>query len=69
MPIYEYRCKECGAEFEKMVRLSEADRSPLCPECGSPDTRKQITIFASPNSSSSTQGSSSSSCGSGGRFS
>ena len=69
MPIYDYRCKECGTEFEKMVRLSEADRSPLCPQCGSQDTRKQITTFASLNSTSSTRGSSSSSCGSGGGFS
>jgi len=67
MPIYDYRCTECGAEFEKMVRLSEADRTPLCPECGSPDTRKQITTFASPSSSS--KNSTSSSCGSSSRFS
>jgi putative FmdB family regulatory protein len=69
MPIYDYRCKECGAEFEKIVRLSEADRTPLCPECSSPDTRKQITTFASPSSSSSTSSSSSSGCGSSSRFS
>ena len=69
MPIYDYRCKECGAEFEKLMRLSEADRSPLCPECGSPDTHKQITTFASPTSSSSSKGSASSGCGSSSRFS
>lgn len=25
MPLYEYRCKECGEKFEKLVSLSEAE--------------------------------------------
>ena len=69
MPIYNYRCKECGAEFDKMMRLSEADHTPVCPECGSLDTRKQITTFASPTASSSPKSSASSSCSSSSRFS
>ncbi len=33
MPIYEYRCRECGAEKEILQRISDA---PLieCPACG-----------------------------------
>lgn len=33
MPIYEYRCNSCGAELEKLQKISD---SPLvqCPECG-----------------------------------
>ncbi|RMG59413.1 MAG: zinc ribbon domain-containing protein [Deltaproteobacteria bacterium] len=33
MPIYEYRCRKCGNEFEVMQRITE---SPLkkCPSCG-----------------------------------
>ncbi|HTR00827.1 MAG TPA: zinc ribbon domain-containing protein [Candidatus Acidoferrum sp.] len=33
MPIYEYRCEACGAELEKLQKISEP---PLreCPECG-----------------------------------
>jgi putative FmdB family regulatory protein len=33
MPIYEYRCQACGAQLEKLQKLSD----PLlteCPECG-----------------------------------
>lgn len=33
MPIYEYRCTSCGAEMEKLQKISDP---PLleCPECG-----------------------------------
>ena len=30
MPIYEYRCQQCGHEFESLVIGSE---TPCCPEC------------------------------------
>ncbi len=32
MPIYSYRCKECGHEFEQRQRMS-ADALTDCPEC------------------------------------
>ena len=35
MPIYEYRCQECRAEFEKLVFGSGADQDIRCPECRS----------------------------------
>lgn len=47
MPIYEYVCNECGSEFERMVRFSEADRPQECPRCGSDQTHKQISTIAS----------------------
>ncbi len=30
MPLYEYRCSDCGNEFEMRMRYSEADRHPEC---------------------------------------
>jgi putative FmdB family regulatory protein len=32
MPTYEYRCKKCGNDFEKVQRITEAslERCPLC---------------------------------------
>jgi len=44
MPIYEYRCQECGHRFEKLV-LS-IDREPadrVCPACGSADVQRLIS--------------------------
>ncbi len=70
MPLYEYRCSECGHEFEKMVRFSEANQSPICPKCQSKETQKQLSTFASLGGSAggASYGSSSSCGSSSGRF-
>ena len=52
MPLYEYHCHTCGANFEKMVRFSEQEQAPECPQCKSRDTRKRISLFAGAGSSS-----------------
>jgi putative FmdB family regulatory protein len=33
MPIYEYRCRDCGAQIEVLVRSGAQE--PQCSECGS----------------------------------
>ncbi|MDY7039785.1 MAG: zinc ribbon domain-containing protein [Chloroflexota bacterium] len=33
MPIYEYRCTDCGSHVEALVRAN--DDAPRCPECDS----------------------------------
>lgn len=67
MPLYEYLCSECGQPFEKMMRFSEQEQQPACPTCGSQNTRKQISLFASSGGANQV---SSGSCGtsSGSRF-
>lgn len=42
MPIYEYRCDECGAGLEKLQKISDA---PLrdCPACGKPALAKLVS--------------------------
>ena len=70
MPLYEYRCNECGEVFEKRMSWSESDHHPACPNCQSHHTQKKLSAIASSSSSSSAaSGSSGSSCGSGGHFS
>jgi putative FmdB family regulatory protein len=69
MPLYEYRCTECGAEFEKQLRFAEADQIPQCPECESPKTRKKLSRVASFGSKDSSVSIASSSCNSRGGFS
>ncbi len=35
MPIYEYKCPECGSGFEKFCRsLNQGERQETCPKCG-----------------------------------
>lgn len=42
MPIYEYRCKECGHKLEALQKLSDA---PLltCPSCGKDALSKLVS--------------------------
>jgi putative FmdB family regulatory protein len=41
MPIYEYRCPSCGAEFERKMKIS--DPNPPCPSCDAPEVRKLVS--------------------------
>ncbi|WP_031480867.1 FmdB family zinc ribbon protein [Maridesulfovibrio frigidus] len=41
MPIYEYKCADCGIEFEELV--FKRDECPPCPECKSESTGKLIS--------------------------
>ena len=40
MPIYEYKCKDCGKDFETLVMGSY---KPECPECKSLDLERQMS--------------------------
>jgi putative FmdB family regulatory protein len=63
MPIYEYHCKACNADFEKLVFGSNPEVA--CEKCGSKKTEKLMSRFGMGKSSSSSSSSSSSgsSCG------
>ena len=43
MPIYDFRCGACGAEFEELVR---GDALPPCPGCGAPEPRRVLSQVA-----------------------
>lgn len=69
MPLYVYHCEDCEQDFERMVRFSETDQPQQCPHCGSTETAKRITTFASRFSGSTASSQSASSCSGGyGRF-
>jgi len=63
MPIYEYRCDACGDEFEELVFSSTA--TVPCPECGSEEVSRKLSVFAFKSSGSDRPSASSahSSCG------
>ena len=46
MPLYEYQCRDCQAEMELLVQGS---REPVCPECGSGELVKQLSVVAAPS--------------------
>lgn len=45
MPSYDFRCCDCGEEFEAQVAISER---PPCPACGALDPERRFTPFAGP---------------------
>jgi putative FmdB family regulatory protein len=42
MPIYEYRCSECGHQQEFLQKVSDAPLS-VCTKCGKPSFSKMVT--------------------------
>jgi putative FmdB family regulatory protein len=48
MPIYEYACRECGHEFETLVR---SGTTVECPSCRSAELQKRLSVFATPATS------------------
>ena len=41
MPIYEYGCRECGAEFEKLV---SRNAEVTCPSCASARVMRRLSL-------------------------
>ncbi len=43
MPVYRYRCEDCGKNFEKRLTYAEFDSArPDCPGCGSLKVTRRI---------------------------
>jgi putative FmdB family regulatory protein len=42
MPLYDFHCRTCGAEFEALVRPPAA---PECPDCHGIDLERLISTF------------------------
>lgn len=45
MPIFEYRCQRCRAEFEEL-HLSDDEASTTCRRCGSLRVERLLSSFA-----------------------
>lgn len=67
MPIYEYKCQDCGTKFEKLVRRSGGDELE-CPSCGQKHLEQELSTFAA-HAGGSSHASEAPVCPSGGRCS
>ncbi len=65
MPLYEYRCRACGKEFELLRRVGQGSEGVSCPRCGQAEVEKEYSTFAG---SVVGGGSSGGGCSSSGRF-
>jgi putative FmdB family regulatory protein len=43
MPIFEYKCKKCEKEFERLVFAGE-EKNISCPDCNSLDVIKKMSV-------------------------
>ncbi|MEW5693260.1 MAG: zinc ribbon domain-containing protein [Candidatus Hydrogenedentota bacterium] len=53
MPIYSYKCKKCGVEFDVLVGVGTGDQEIKCEKCNSKNVEKKFTSFAIGSSGSS----------------
>lgn len=44
MPIYEYRCKDCGKISEILTKMNHYDEILKCKDCGSPNLEKLMSL-------------------------
>ena len=49
MPIYEYRCEECGKRSTSLLP-SYSSPDPMCPHCGKAGLRRLVSTFATVSS-------------------
>jgi putative FmdB family regulatory protein len=42
MPIYDYRCDECGATYDIFHKVREVVEDVVCPSCNSPKHTRLI---------------------------
>lgn len=47
MPLYEYQCKRCQRTFQVLKPVNERDKQEKCPDCGSSETERLISLFTS----------------------
>jgi len=45
MPIYEYKCEDCGKTDEFLIGVTEKDEPVKCRKCGSSNLKK---VFSAP---------------------
>ncbi|MDH4157703.1 MAG: zinc ribbon domain-containing protein [candidate division Zixibacteria bacterium] len=64
MPLFEYKCDQCGEKFEELVTSS--DEKVVCPACQSDSTQKQLSTFAAKAAGTTSSCDSAPSCAGGG---
>lgn len=46
MPLYEFRCPQCGQQFERLVRGARQAEPVPCPHCGWSRAERVFSTFA-----------------------
>ena len=56
MPIYEYKCTECGNTFSRLRSIGASTDGTRCPKCKNENVERLLSSFASTSTGSSTGG-------------
>lgn len=52
MPVFDFKCQECGHKFDIVVSNRNKDQVK-CPNCGADKVQQLLSAFSSPRSSGS----------------
>ena len=70
MPVYEFHCDACKADFDEIVSMSARNQKVTCPKCGSKKTARKLSSvtvgFSEKEASGGGHGSGCGCCGGGG---
>ena len=53
MPVFEYKCDDCGSKYDFFHKSLLKQDEVTCPKCGSTNNKKLFSAFATTNSSES----------------
>lgn len=56
MPIFDFKCRQCGHRFEELVR---GDQTPACPKCAAVNAEREFPLsvaVSTPKSKARTEG-------------
>ena len=48
MPLYEYKCKQCGVENEFLSHIGDTGKGLACKSCGSKKLEKMLSVTTIP---------------------
>jgi len=57
MPIYEYHCQDCQAEFELLRSFKDADAEVTCTGCQGKNVQRKLSLFNATSSNGALAGS------------
>jgi putative FmdB family regulatory protein len=49
MPVYEYKCNECGERTHRLQDMGEDSSGKRCLSCGTGVIKKVFSVFGSPS--------------------
>ncbi|HID92992.1 MAG TPA: zinc ribbon domain-containing protein [bacterium (Candidatus Stahlbacteria)] len=45
MPIYSYKCEDCGAQFDLLIGVGRGNEELQCHKCGSKKLKRLLSSF------------------------